>query len=69
MSRRVCSRPCGEARAHLAAGKGVKEEQRWERKGCWTVKEADLSSDLSADPTLIIAALRVGGEGSELEYR
>lgn len=47
----------------------MEEEQRWERKGCWTLKEADLSSDLSADPTLIIAVLRVGGEGSELEYR
>lgn len=53
-------------------GKGMKDEPRWERKGCCTLKETHLSSDLFA---LIIAVLKVkqlvkvGGEDSELEYR
>lgn len=56
-------------------GKGMKDELRWERRGCRMLKETYLSSDLLADASLIIAVLKVkqlvnvGGEDSELEYR
>ena len=55
-------------------GKGTKDELRWEKKGCCTLKETYLSSDLFAD-SLIIAVLKVkqlvkvGGEDSGLVYR
>lgn len=40
----------------LLPGKGMKDELKWERKGCYALKD---TFTLSADASLIIAVLKV----------